>query len=324
MKRPFAINIAIFAVVFSLGLTVWSNETTAQVRTDRPVKASPQGMNVPEGGCALAANRVTNGDAEGNPEADGDGEDIDVAGWENETGGFTAIRYDTTSRTMPAPEFSPPDRGDFLLSGNDPVASATQLISVTDCISEIDSGELVYSFQAYLGGITNQPDNARVTAEFLDGSDGVLASVTIGPVTNTDRGGVTSLLLRLSNGYVPVGTRSVRLTILLSEVTGVNNGYVDNLTFRLFSPTAAPVSVGGRILNSNGSAIRGAVIELIEEDGTPHRATSNGFGYYTFSQIDVGQNVMLYVSSKQYLFPGSPRSVLLTDELTDMTFIGHR
>jgi hypothetical protein len=68
-----------------------------------------------------------------------------------------------------------------------------------------------------------------------------VGSASIGPVTNVDRSELSGLLFESTDGLVPVGTRSIDLTLLLSRVDGTyNDGYADNLSLVL---TAGEISV---------------------------------------------------------------------------------
>lgn len=84
------------------------------------------------------------------------------------------------------------------------------------------------------------------------------------------------------------------------------------------APTAAMVSIGGRVATQQGRAISGAHVSLTDQKGQVRTALTNGFGYYSFSEVMVGETYIVAVSSKRYTF--SPRTVLLIDELDDVDF----
>jgi hypothetical protein len=82
------------------------------------------------------------------------------------------------------------------------------------------------------------------------------------------------------------------------------------------APTAAMVSVSGRVTTSDGTALRGARITL--DDGTGHRLTaiSNAFGYYRFDSVASGSTVLVSASSRGYTF--TPRVVTVSDAIADL------
>lgn len=85
----------------------------------------------------------------------------------------------------------------------------------------------------------------------------------------------------------------------------------------VLAPSAAPVSVTGRITTANGNGIRNVRVTLTEESGAMHYALSSTFGYYTFENIESGQGVVVSVSAKRYTFSPSSRFISLDDNITD-------
>jgi len=85
----------------------------------------------------------------------------------------------------------------------------------------------------------------------------------------------------------------------------------------VLAPSAAPVSVTGRITTANGNGIRNVRVMLTEESGAMHYALSGTFGYFTFENIESGQGVVLSVSAKRYTFSQPTRFISLDDNITD-------
>jgi PKD repeat protein len=131
--------------------------------------------------------------------------------------------------------------GDPVSSGGSSSSGASQFIDVSEGADLIDSNDATFSLKGYLGGFDGQNDSGRVVAIFRDGPGGSqLGSVTIGPVTASERGGVTGSALRSLDGGVPVGTRQIEIALRLDRTQGTrNNGTVDNLTFVLDAPSGA-------------------------------------------------------------------------------------
>jgi hypothetical protein len=89
--------------------------------------------------------------------------------------------------------------------------------------------------------------------------------------------------------------------------------------FTSLAPTAAPVSISGRVLTPIGDGLTNAIIYLLQQDGTILVARSSSLGYYRFDGIEAGQSVIVSVQSKRYSY--SPRFVLVADEITGVDFI---
>ena len=86
-------------------------------------------------------------------------------------------------------------------------------------------------------------------------------------------------------------------------------------------PTAANVSVGGRVLTSEGLGISRAAVTLTDGEGRVRSATTNSFGYYNFDEIPAGETYVLTVNNKRYLFPDSPRVVSVQENLANVDFV---
>jgi hypothetical protein len=65
---------------------------------------------------------------------------------------------------------------------------------------------------------------------------------------------------------------------------------------------AVPVTISGQVTTSSGRYISGAVVTLTEQNGTPHYAITNSFGYYKFFNILTQQTVTVSPAAKRYTF----------------------
>ncbi len=85
-------------------------------------------------------------------------------------------------------------------------------------------------------------------------------------------------------------------------------------------PTAAGVTVSGRILTAGGQGVRGATVVITDQAGIRRSVTTGSFGFYSFDDVEAGQSYVIGVSSKRFRF-GS-RVVSVADSLADVNFIG--
>ncbi|MBS1797652.1 MAG: carboxypeptidase regulatory-like domain-containing protein [Acidobacteria bacterium] len=88
----------------------------------------------------------------------------------------------------------------------------------------------------------------------------------------------------------------------------------------VFAPTAANVSIAGRILAPDGRGLSNAIVALTNADGQSISVRSNSFGHYRFDELASGQTVTVNVSSKGYVF--DPQVINLSDNLEDLNFTG--
>lgn len=83
------------------------------------------------------------------------------------------------------------------------------------------------------------------------------------------------------------------------------------------SPTAASVSISGRVVTAEGNPVPRSRVRLTGlQGGFVTSALTSSFGYYRFDGIEVGQSYLLEVTTKQLQF--EPRIVFVVDEITDL------
>ena len=83
--------------------------------------------------------------------------------------------------------------------------------------------------------------------------------------------------------------------------------------------TAASATINGRVVNLKGRGVANARITMTDSSGRLSIARTNSFGYYTFSDVQSGQTVILTVSSKQYGY--APRVLNVTENLDGFDFV---
>lgn len=88
-----------------------------------------------------------------------------------------------------------------------------------------------------------------------------------------------------------------------------------------FAPTAAPITVSGRVMTKQGKGIRNASVTILFPTGET-RSTSTGFyGAYSFGDIEAGQTYIFTVSSKRFAFAQTMQILSLTEDRNDVDFV---
>ncbi|MBK8302434.1 MAG: carboxypeptidase regulatory-like domain-containing protein [Chloracidobacterium sp.] len=87
-------------------------------------------------------------------------------------------------------------------------------------------------------------------------------------------------------------------------------------------PTAANVSISGRVLTTDGRGLRNAVITITDQSGNARNVMTGPMGTYRFDDLATGATYVISVRSRRFSY--EPRVVALTDELTgyDITPMG--
>jgi hypothetical protein len=85
------------------------------------------------------------------------------------------------------------------------------------------------------------------------------------------------------------------------------------------APTAADVSINGRLLTADGRPVYGARISLLDQDGNVKMAISNPFGYFRFYDVGVGRSYVISVNHKLYRF--ASRTISITDNVVGLELV---
>lgn len=94
-------------------------------------------------------------------------------------------------------------------------------------------------------------------------------------------------------------------------------------TASLLNPTAASVTVGGRVLNSAGRGIRNVLIVMTDSTGAMRTALSTSFGYYSFADVPAGETYILSARAKRFAFAQPTQVVSVSEETTEINFIAY-
>jgi predicted outer membrane repeat protein len=104
----------------------------------------------------------------------------------------------------------------------------------------------------------------------------------------------------------------------IDQADGMAGVIYYTLTIAAPPPTAATVSVSGRIFTLNGAGLQNARVILTDSGGSSRTSISSSFGYYRFDNVTVGEIYILSVSSKRYQF--SPQVVNVMEEINELNF----
>lgn len=159
------------------------------------------------------------------------------------TSNAAPVQYGVSSFPSVAVSTSIGGGANFISGGvSNALSTASQTVNLAGAAGEIDTGRVTADLSAYLGGFGGQNDNVRLTVTFFDASSNPLDDTTIGPVTDAERGGATTLLLRQATAIpLPVATRSATVTLTFTRAAGAyNDGYADNVSLTFAFPNQAP------------------------------------------------------------------------------------
>jgi hypothetical protein len=91
-----------------------------------------------------------------------------------------------------------------------------------------------------------------------------------------------------------------------------------NGLFTVLAPTAANVSVAGRVFTPDGRGLMNAVVNITDANGTTRTTRTGSFGFFRFDNVQAGQTYVLTVNSKSYSF--APQVIMVQDDVTELHF----
>jgi hypothetical protein len=128
----------------------------------------------------------------------------------------------------------------------------------------------------------------------------------------------------IGNGSITVNALRVVVTDAAGNVTAnvvVAQAHSDIACFT-GRPTAAGVSIAGRVLSPSGRGISRARVLITDSTGQTRSVMTNPFGYYSFGNVEVGGTYIFEVRDKRYTF--TPQTLSLTEGVTNFNFRAQR
>ncbi|HEX8636925.1 MAG TPA: cohesin domain-containing protein, partial [Pyrinomonadaceae bacterium] len=89
-------------------------------------------------------------------------------------------------------------------------------------------------------------------------------------------------------------------------------------------PTAASVTVSGKVTNASGRGIAQAQITLIDANGRERTTQTTSFGYYRFENIEAGETITITAKARRYKFIQSSITRTVNQSVTDADFVSER
>lgn len=86
------------------------------------------------------------------------------------------------------------------------------------------------------------------------------------------------------------------------------------------APTAASVTVSGRVLTFNGRGISRTLISVTDSSGTIRTTLTNPFGHFQFTDIAVGETYIFSIRSKQFQFAEPTQILFVSEDFSGLNF----
>ena len=164
----------------------------------------------------------------------------------------------------------------------------------------------------------------------LGGTTGLSFSAGDGTqdATMTFTGTLTDINNALNNAYFRSSLNysgAASVVINSDDLGNVGSGNnltdTDTVSLNVLAPTAAGVSLEGRVLSAAGFGLANSRVTLTAPDGQTRTATTNSFGYYRFDGVPSGQIYTVTVANRRYTFSNGTLVLNVGDNITDLNFV---
>jgi hypothetical protein len=157
------------------------------------------------------------------------------------------------------------------------------------------------------------PGTPTGSVEFFDGA------TSLGTATLNGSGVAT-----LMTSSLPAGNRNITAQYLGANIGAGGGGYATStssvLVQMVIPPVAAGVTVGGRVFSASGNAVNKAFVLMVDSQGNVRQVLTNPFGYYRFTDVQVGETYTFTVNAKGMAF--TPQIISVEDNITELNFVG--
>lgn len=87
------------------------------------------------------------------------------------------------------------------------------------------------------------------------------------------------------------------------------------------TPSAAGVTISGRVLTAEGRGLRGAIIRLTGNDTARPRMVATGVnGTFSFTDVEPGHTYIISVTSRRFGFANPTQVITVNDNIADIVF----
>ena len=174
------------------------------------------------------------------------------------------------------------------------------------------SGDVVYN--------TSTAGEIGFSVTYFNGANGSISGVTNKTLVN--------VTFTVAANVLP-GDVNLNLTdtLVRRQVAGVDpdqslpQPVFTNGTLNIVGPTAAAVSVSGRVLTQTGRGIKNVMIALTDSAGNTRIILTGSFGYYRFNEVRLGDTYTITARAKRFSFMQNTIVQSVTEDRSDLNFI---
>lgn len=127
-----------------------------------------------------------------------------------------------------------------------------------------------------------------------------------------------------SYGIVGYGTQSIPFDVapsnqITTRVETISVDEMESIITQMAVPTAASVTVAGRVVDATGRGLSGVRVSIDGASGSSQSVSTSSFGYFQFEGIEAGRSYVINASHKRHTFAAQALTVM--EQITDLQMI---
>jgi hypothetical protein len=186
----------------------------------------------------------------------------------------------------------------------------TTTTTVTTSKNPSNTGEII----TFTATVTSEGGTPTGTVNFFDGA------TNIGSGTLNGSGQAT-----LATSLNTPGGRNITAQYVGANIGAGGGGFAadtsDILIQNVLAPTAAPVTISGRVITQSGRGIRNVMVTMTDSQGNQRTVQTTAFGYYHFDDVRAGETVTLTAKARRFKFNQSSIVRTTNESINNADFI---
>ncbi len=171
------------------------------------------------------------------------------------------------------------------------------------------------------GNLNFTPKTTLQTIPVRNSGDGTLTWtatadqpwIKLSDSTGTD---LSNIDVTIIPGGLPFGILTGKITITSPEAT--NSPQVVNVNLGIIQGSTS--NLDGRVVTPDARGLRNSIVTLTDSQGVTRSATTSSFGFFSFTDVAVGETYTVRIGSRLYRF--APRTMQVISDLTLVDFVG--
>ena len=117
----------------------------------------------------------------------------------------------------------------------------------------------------------------------------------------------------------PTAARNYVFTVKATDTDGIAGA--SQYTIQVFTPSAANVSISGRVITANNSGVRNVIVTLTGGNGTTRTTRTGAFGNYRFEEVEAGETYIITAISKRFTFDQPSQVLTVNEDVAEVNFV---